>query len=84
MTTRVALDTNLLEEAKNLGGHLSKTDAVREALKEYVRMCKRRKLVDLFGSVDWDPDYDYKAERRARSALHPVADLVRRQAQERR
>jgi len=21
------------------------------------------KLLELFGSLDWDPDYDYKAER---------------------
>jgi hypothetical protein len=27
---------------------------------------RRRKVLDLFGKMEWDPGYDYKAERRRR------------------
>lgn len=26
----------------------------------------RRRILELFGTLDWDPDYDYKTERRLR------------------
>ena len=34
------------------------------ALKEYVKYRKQLAILDLAGKVDFDPDYDYKAERR--------------------
>ena len=30
------------------------------------RILKQRQIVDLFGKIDYDPEYDYKAERRKR------------------
>ena len=47
-------------------GHRSKRLAVNEALAEYVARRKRRKVLDLFGRLEWDPEYDYKRERRKR------------------
>jgi Arc/MetJ family transcription regulator len=66
MPTNLALDDALVEEAKRLGGHRSKKDAVNEALAEYVARRKQRRLLELFGTCDWDDGYDYKAERRKR------------------
>ena len=66
MATNLALDDKLVEEAKRLGKHRTKREAVNEAIAEYVARRKRRKVLDLFGKMDWDPDYDYKAERRRR------------------
>jgi Arc/MetJ family transcription regulator len=66
MATNLALDEELINEAKRLGGHRTKREAVNQALAEYVAGRKRRKLLDLFGKCDWDPDYDYKAERKRR------------------
>ncbi|MCI0585620.1 MAG: type II toxin-antitoxin system VapB family antitoxin [Planctomycetes bacterium] len=66
MPTNLALDDRLLEEAKRLGKHRTKRAAVNEALAEYVARRKRRRILDLVGKVEWDPDYDYKAERRRR------------------
>ena len=63
MATNLALDDRLVEEAKRLGGHRSKRVAVNEALAEYVARRKRRKVLELFGRLDWDPDYDYKWHR---------------------
>ncbi len=66
MATNLALDDALVEEAKRLGRHPSKRAAVNSALAEYVARRKRRRILGLFGKVQWDSRYDYKAERRRR------------------
>jgi Arc/MetJ family transcription regulator len=66
MATNLALDDRLVTEAKRLGHHKSKRAAVNEALAEYVARRRQRKVVDLFGSLEWDASYDYKAERKRR------------------
>lgn len=63
MATNLALDDALVEEAKKLGGHRTKREAVNEALAEYVARRQRLRILDLFGKLDWDPDYDYKKDR---------------------
>jgi Arc/MetJ family transcription regulator len=60
------LDDDLIDEARRLGGHRTKRQAVNEALEEYVSRRKRAEVAKIFGQVEWDPDYDYKAERRKR------------------
>ena len=40
-----------------------KRSAATEALKELSRRRKQIKLIKLFGEIDFDPDYDYKAQR---------------------
>ena len=66
MPTNLALDDELIDEARILGNHRTKREAVNEALEEYVARRKRRQVVKLFGQVEWDPDYDHKAERKNR------------------
>ena len=66
MATNLALDDRLVEAAKRLGKHRSKRDAVNEALAEYVARRKRRRVLTLFEKAEWDPRYDYKAERKKR------------------
>jgi len=34
--------------------------------KSQERIAKQRQILDLFGKIDYDPGYDYKAERRKR------------------
>lgn len=63
MATNLAIDPKLLDEALALSGEKTKTKAVTVALQEFVMLRKRRKLLDLFGTLEWDPNYDYKAER---------------------
>ena len=57
------IDDRLVEEARKVGGHRTKKEAVTQALKEYVQRHKRRRILAAFGTVDFDPTYDYKAER---------------------
>lgn len=64
MATNLQIDERLMEEALELGGHRTKRAAVEEALQEYVMRRKQLKIVDLFGTIDYDEDYDYKVQRR--------------------
>jgi Arc/MetJ family transcription regulator len=63
MPTNLALDDRLIEEARRAGGHKTKKEAVNAALDEYVRRRKQMKLLDAFGTVNFDAAYDYKTER---------------------
>jgi hypothetical protein len=63
MATNLALDDSLIEEARQLGGQRTKKDVVTQALLEYVQRRKQLKLLDLFGTVEYDDDYEYKAQR---------------------
>ena len=71
MPTNLAIDDALIEEAKQIGQHKTKKDAVTAALKEYIAQHKRMRIVDLFGTIDYLPDYDYKRERKARPRGRP-------------
>lgn len=64
MATNLALDDSLIEEARKVGGHKTKKEAVTAALDEYIKRKKQLKIIDLFGKIEMDPTYDYKAERK--------------------
>jgi Arc/MetJ family transcription regulator len=63
MATNLALDDRLIEEAREVGGHKTKKEAVTAALQEYVQRRKQMEIIKLFGTIDYDPAYDYKARR---------------------
>ncbi|MSO18943.1 MAG: type II toxin-antitoxin system VapB family antitoxin [Acidobacteria bacterium] len=64
MATNLAIEDKLIEEARRIGKHKTKKDAVTVALQEYIKRIKQRRIISLFGTLHWDPDYDYKVERR--------------------
>ena len=66
MPTNLQLDDALVAEAKRLGHHKTKRAAVDSALREYVERRRRRRVLSLFGKLEWQSGYDYKAERRRR------------------
>lgn len=63
MATNLALDPKLLDRALRLSGQSTKKAAVTLALQEFIARREQRKLTELFGKLDWDPGFDYKAER---------------------
>jgi Arc/MetJ family transcription regulator len=64
MPTNLAIDDDLLVEAQKVGGHRTKKDTVNEALREYIQRRRQRKVLELFGQIDYDSTYDYKKQRR--------------------
>ena len=64
MPTNLAIDDDLLSEAQQVGGHRTKKDTVNEALREYIMRRRQAKVVELFGTIDFDPGYDHKKQRR--------------------
>lgn len=66
MPTNLALDDRLITEAQKLGHHRTKKEAVTAALDEYVKRRKQRAILSLFGSIDYNKNYDYRRERRAK------------------
>ena len=63
MATNLAIRPDLLERAVELSGERTKTAAVTLALEEFIARREQRRLIELFDSLDWDPAFDYKAER---------------------
>jgi Arc/MetJ family transcription regulator len=66
MPTNLAIDDRLINEARRVGRHGTKKEAVTAALEEYIAYRKRLGVLRLFGTVDFDPAWDYKAERQRR------------------
>jgi Uma2 family endonuclease len=58
------LDGELIEEAKQLGGHKTPKEAITVALQEYIQRRKRLKILELEGTIEYHDDYDPKALRK--------------------
>jgi len=63
MATNLALDPKLLDQVLELSGESTKKAAVTLALKEFIARREQKKITELFGKLDWDASFDYKAER---------------------
>ena len=63
MNVPLLIDEKLVEAARQAGHHATPEEAVRHALEEYVHRHKRQRIVELFGTIEYDEAYDYKAGR---------------------
>lgn len=63
MATNLAIDPALLDRALAVSEEKTKKAAVTRALEEFIARREQKRILELFGSLDWDPDYDYKAGR---------------------
>ena len=63
MATNLSIDPKLIERARKLSGERTKKAAVTKALQEFVARREQKYVIELFGKLEWDRDYDYKAER---------------------
>jgi Arc/MetJ family transcription regulator len=63
MATNLEIDKNLIQEALKLGGHRTKRAVVEAALKEYVQRRKQLKITELFGTIEYEEEYDHKQQR---------------------
>ena len=62
MATNLAIDDWLIEEAKNLGKHRTKKGAVTEALQEYIQRRREMKILNIFSTIEYEQDYNYKKQ----------------------
>ncbi len=63
MATKLSIDPDLLDRALDVSGEKTKKAAVTIALKEFIARREQKRLLELFGNLEWDSGYDYKAER---------------------
>ena len=56
------IDEKLLSEALALGNYQSYSAVIEAALHEYIQRRKQLKVMELFGTIDYD-DYNYQQQR---------------------
>ena len=66
MATNLAIDPQLIERAQAVSGEKTKKAAVTKALQEFIARREQKRLLELFGKLDWEQSYDYKSERSRR------------------
>ncbi len=66
VATNLAIDPDLLERALAIGGEKTKKATVTKALEEFIERRAQAQVVESFGTLEWDLDFDYKDSRRAR------------------
>jgi metal-responsive CopG/Arc/MetJ family transcriptional regulator len=66
MVNTLEIDQNLLQEALDLSNYSTPTILVEAALREYIQRRKQLKVLELFGTIDYDEDYNYKEQRQTR------------------
>jgi Arc/MetJ family transcription regulator len=66
MATNVEIDPALIQQALLLGGKRTKREVIEEALHEYVSRREQQRILNMFGTVDYEEGYDYKKQRARR------------------
>lgn len=62
----VPIDPGLLEQAIRIGGEMTEKATIESALREFIARREQKRILDLFGTLKWDEDYDYKRGRGGR------------------
>jgi hypothetical protein len=63
MATNLDIDPGLIEQALAVSGERTKKAAVTRALQEFIARRRQKGILELMGQLEWDPGFDYKAER---------------------
>jgi len=71
MVPDLDIEPELLDRARALSGARTREEAVTLALEEFIERRQRARIVESFGTLDWDDAYDYQADRR-RDVLEPL------------
>jgi Arc/MetJ family transcription regulator len=66
MRTNIVIDDDLLADAFSVSEARTKKELIHEALRELVRLRKRKDLTELAGKIEFHPDYDHKKLRKPR------------------
>ena len=60
MRTNIDINEKLLEEAFSVSQVRSKKDLIHEALREYIRLKKRKDLTELAGTIEFYEGYNHR------------------------
>jgi hypothetical protein len=63
MITPLQIDETLLQEALAVSDHPTATALIEAALREYIQRRKQLKVLELFGTIDYEEEYNYKQQR---------------------
>ena len=63
MAGNPAIDDRPIESARRTRGRVAKRGTAASALSGSARRRRQRRLIKLFGTIDFDPAFDYKTER---------------------
>lgn len=63
MEPDLGIDPDLLKRAFAIGGERTKKATVNLALQEFIARRSQARVLDLFGTLDSDGEYDHKRER---------------------
>lgn len=66
MITNLKIDEKLVEEALSLCDYSTVNLLIEAALREYIQRRRQLKVLDLFGTINYEEDYDYKQQRQIR------------------
>ncbi len=66
MRTNIVIDDELLNEAFSVSNARTKKDLIHEALKEFIRLKKRKDLTELAGAIRFHKNYNHKKLRKLR------------------
>lgn len=64
MRTNIDIDDELLEEAFSVSHARRKKELIHDALKEYIRLKKRKDLTELAGTIELYEGYNHKILRK--------------------
>jgi Arc/MetJ family transcription regulator len=67
MRTNIVIDDDLLAHAFSVSDAKTKKELIHEALRDYVRMRRRKDLTELSGKVRLIKGYDHKKSRKLRT-----------------
>ncbi len=66
METILQIDQTLLQEALALSNHPTANALIEAALREYIQRRKQLQVMELFGTIEYEEDYNYKQQRQTR------------------
>ena len=64
MAMNLSIDPELIKRVLEVSGERTKKAAVTKALHEFIARRQQKRLLNLFGKLEWDTSFDYKAARR--------------------
>ena len=66
MIVQLEIDEKLLKQALALSQLATENQLISEALSEYIQRRQQQQVLDLFGTIEYEEDYDYKQQRQVR------------------